>query len=239
MHIRALTSSLDPSPTTTIFGCNLGWNVPCHLIISLGPVLSISSNAEDDLLAGFFMIRPARTQNKMEATTVANKSVVALSCARCQQRKTKCDKADPCSACRRRGSPCIPVRRARLPRVCTGPASEGDVRQRIVRLEHLLRKLKPTRPLNEIDYKPQRGHVDVANEDSELDSPGADERLQAAMGDTDEQATRPHLWAAVDLEVSRHSAEVLRKQLINTAGPWHPRDSREHTGRKAQCHFSC
>lgn len=70
---------------------------------------------------------------------------VRLSCEMCRQRKIKCDKLSPCTNCQRFGTICIPVERARLPRGRTGrpvleraPDSDGELRDRVARIEQLL-----------------------------------------------------------------------------------------------------
>ena len=66
-----------------------------------------------------------------------------LSCEQCQQRKTKCDKAHPCGACRRASIVCTAVQRRRLPRGRTATAKGRNVelKGRIARLENLLSTL--------------------------------------------------------------------------------------------------
>jgi len=64
---------------------------------------------------------------------------VALSCLQCQRRKRKCDKNTPCQACSQAGIACTAVSRARLPRGRrAAQKGDGDLRQRVARLEELL-----------------------------------------------------------------------------------------------------
>ncbi|KUJ08351.1 uncharacterized protein LY89DRAFT_725234 [Mollisia scopiformis] len=66
------------------------------------------------------------------------KLVAKLSCGNCQRRKRKCDKESPCSACQQAGLICTPITRARLPRGRHVAQRDGDLRQRVARLEKLL-----------------------------------------------------------------------------------------------------
>ena len=64
---------------------------------------------------------------------------LSLSCLQCQTRKRKCDKKNPCQACRQAGIACTAISRARLPRGRHAvQRGGGDPRQRIARLEQLL-----------------------------------------------------------------------------------------------------
>ena len=63
---------------------------------------------------------------------------VTLTCVQCRQRKRKCDKKSPCSACIQAGSECTAVKRARLPRGRHATQNDSDLRQRVSRLERLL-----------------------------------------------------------------------------------------------------
>lgn len=65
---------------------------------------------------------------------------VKLSCEQCQQRKTRCDKEHPCGTCQRVGLKCTLVQRRRLPRGRTGIGigKDGDLKDRVARLESLL-----------------------------------------------------------------------------------------------------
>jgi len=65
------------------------------------------------------------------------KPKVNLSCLQCQQRKRKCDKSNPCQACRQAGLSCTAISRARLPRG-RHAQRDGDLRQRVARLEKLV-----------------------------------------------------------------------------------------------------
>lgn len=68
---------------------------------------------------------------------------VSLSCLQCQQRKRKCDKNSPCQACSQACITCTPISRARLPRGRHAiQQGNGDLRQRVARLEKLLSNQK-------------------------------------------------------------------------------------------------
>lgn len=82
------------------------------------------------------------------ATTHSRPSAprVRLTCEACRQRKTKCDKSNPCSGCQRLGLVCVSVERARLPRGRTQKTagrvgSDKDLSERVVRLEKLLQNV--------------------------------------------------------------------------------------------------
>jgi hypothetical protein len=67
---------------------------------------------------------------------------VRLSCVQCQQRKTRCDKLVPCTACTKTGLQCCVVHRTRLPR---GKSAKSRIKsisldERISRLEDLVRQ---------------------------------------------------------------------------------------------------
>lgn len=66
-----------------------------------------------------------------------------LSCQQCSQRKTKCDKGLPCSACQKAGLGCVAVNRQRLPRGRSGHTKRRDglLKARIDRLEALVAKI--------------------------------------------------------------------------------------------------
>lgn len=69
-------------------------------------------------------------------------AVPQLTCERCRERKTKCDKLEPCTNCASAGTVCVPIRRLRLPRGRHAqnrpdPVDE-DVKRRIRRLEALI-----------------------------------------------------------------------------------------------------
>lgn len=66
-----------------------------------------------------------------------------LSCTSCRHRKVKCDKAKPCSACRRSNSECIFPNRPFKPRGRQGgsKARNAEITQRLQRLEGLVGKL--------------------------------------------------------------------------------------------------
>ena len=72
-------------------------------------------------------------------SAVYERPKVSLSCLQCQQRKKKCDKNNPCQACRQAGLACAAISRARLPRGRhTIQRDSADLRQRVARLEKLL-----------------------------------------------------------------------------------------------------
>ncbi|KAF2428941.1 hypothetical protein EJ08DRAFT_718779 [Tothia fuscella] len=68
-----------------------------------------------------------------------------LSCTQCRQRKKKCDKNVPCSACTRAGLACNSVQRARLPRGRSGKAKYKNfqLEDRVARIEKLLKRAQP------------------------------------------------------------------------------------------------
>ena len=65
-----------------------------------------------------------------------------LSCTNCRQRKVKCDKSDPCAACKRAGVECIFPNRTRVPRGrrSVNQAKNAEITRRIRRLEGLIEK---------------------------------------------------------------------------------------------------
>ncbi len=66
-----------------------------------------------------------------------------LSCLSCRQRKVKCDKAKPCSACQRLNLDCVYPPRVRLPRGRQGgsKARNIEITRRLNRLEGLVERL--------------------------------------------------------------------------------------------------
>lgn len=66
-----------------------------------------------------------------------------LSCTSCRHRKVKCDKAKPCSACRRSNVECVFPNRPFKPRGRQGgsKARNAEITQRLQRLEGLVGKL--------------------------------------------------------------------------------------------------
>lgn len=71
-----------------------------------------------------------------------NPLVVKLSCDECRQRKTKCDKGSPCSACKHAGTNCTTVQRARHPRGRSGNTKKRTVLEtRVAQLEDLVKQL--------------------------------------------------------------------------------------------------
>ena len=63
-----------------------------------------------------------------------------LSCQQCKQRKIRCDKGAPCSACKNAGLNCHTVQRARLPRGKSAKARSQSkmLETRLARIESLL-----------------------------------------------------------------------------------------------------
>ena len=70
------------------------------------------------------------------------KQLKPLSCANCRQRKVKCDKSDPCAACKRAGVECVFPNRTRIPRGrrSVNQAKNAEISKRIRRLEGLIEK---------------------------------------------------------------------------------------------------
>ena len=66
-----------------------------------------------------------------------------LSCVSCRQRKVKCDKARPCSACQRSKVDCVFPPRLRLPRGRQGGCGTrtAEITRRLNRLEGLVERL--------------------------------------------------------------------------------------------------
>ena len=68
---------------------------------------------------------------------------VQLACLQCQQRKRKCNKTSPCSACQHSGITCTPVARTRLPRGRqVRRLDNSGLEERVKRLEKLLSSAK-------------------------------------------------------------------------------------------------
>lgn len=92
-------------------------------------------------------LRSAKAGKAPSQSNPDSKVSVRLTCELCRQRKVKCDKLDPCTNCRRIGTACVPVQRARLPRGKSGrhsargtPDEDETLRERVSRLEELVRK---------------------------------------------------------------------------------------------------
>ncbi len=68
-----------------------------------------------------------------------------LSCTRCRQRKIKCDKSNPCSACKRSGTNCVFPKRIRVPRGQQGGRHskfrDNELLRRIGKLEALVERM--------------------------------------------------------------------------------------------------
>lgn len=75
-------------------------------------------------------------------------SKIQSSCELCQRRKVRCDKANPCSTCRRAGVKCEVSARQRLPRGRNGGRRKGDtdLKARIAKLENLVLSLGDKTP---------------------------------------------------------------------------------------------
>ncbi len=75
----------------------------------------------------------------------------SLSCVSCRQRKVKCDKAQPCSACQRSNVDCVFLQRLRLPRGRQGGsrARTVEITRRLNRLEGLVERLGGENALTE------------------------------------------------------------------------------------------
>lgn len=71
--------------------------------------------------------------------------VKPLSCTNCRQRKIRCDKSNPCSACKRSGIGCVFPKRIRVRRVKQGNKSsksrDEELLRRIAKLEALVGKM--------------------------------------------------------------------------------------------------
>jgi hypothetical protein len=69
-----------------------------------------------------------------------------LSCTHCRQRKIKCDKSNPCSACKRSGTDCIFPKRIRVPRGQQGVRHskfrDNELLRRIGKLEALVERMR-------------------------------------------------------------------------------------------------
>ncbi|KAH8693660.1 fungal-specific transcription factor domain-containing protein [Talaromyces proteolyticus] len=68
-----------------------------------------------------------------------------LSCTHCRQRKIKCDKSNPCTACKRLGIDCVLPKRTRVPRGRQGrrnyKSRDDELLRRIRKLEVLVEKM--------------------------------------------------------------------------------------------------
>jgi hypothetical protein len=68
-----------------------------------------------------------------------------ISCTHCRQRKIKCDKSNPCSACKRSGTDCVFPKRIRVPRgrqgVRNSKSRDDELLRRIGKLEALVEKM--------------------------------------------------------------------------------------------------
>ncbi|KAH7408510.1 hypothetical protein DE146DRAFT_376540 [Phaeosphaeria sp. MPI-PUGE-AT-0046c] len=81
-----------------------------------------------------------------------------LACEQCRNRKVRCNKASPCSACRAAGLQCHTVQRARLPRGKSGKerAQNNKLEERVARIESLLARNAElsagVRPMTKYDH---------------------------------------------------------------------------------------
>ncbi|KAL5394973.1 hypothetical protein PMIN02_004531 [Paraphaeosphaeria minitans] len=81
-----------------------------------------------------------------------------LACQQCKQRKIRCDKGTPCSACSRSGLSCHVIQRARLPRGKTAKARSANINieTRIARIEQLLEEYNEKHALpTQIEAQPE------------------------------------------------------------------------------------
>ncbi|GAM35584.1 histone deacetylase [Talaromyces pinophilus] len=96
-----------------------------------------------------------------------NPLVVKLSCDECRQRKTKCDKGSPCSACKHAGTNCTTVQRARHPRGRSGNTKKKTVLEsRVAQLEDLVKQLG-----TQIERNNDNNGMDTSKSDSDQTIP--------------------------------------------------------------------
>lgn len=90
-----------------------------------------------------------------------NPLVAQLSCQQCHDRKKKCDKTAPCSACLRAAIPCTPVQRSRLPRGRSGNKKSGKsaLKDRVGRLEAIIGRAQESAPERHAFATDQRQQV--------------------------------------------------------------------------------
>ena len=102
-HIRILLISSAPH----ISARNLSENHKNEAITERSEQVTVKSH----------MLRPERDSAVVRKARNApsEKQKVVLSCEQCRQRKTRCDKSNPCGACQRSHLECHVVRRCRLP----------------------------------------------------------------------------------------------------------------------------
>lgn len=124
-----------------------------------------------------------------------------LNCKQCHNRKLRCDKQNPCSACRRAGIQCDLVQRARLPRGRSGKTKgTAALESRVVRLEALIHRYSSRSPLG----------------------PGSDDNIPTAHAGTPSRVTEngklgefiaSDFWGALSQEVAG-----LRETLEDSDG---------------------
>ena len=87
-----------------------------------------------------------------------------LSCTSCRQRKVKCDKSDPCAACKRAGVDCVFPNRTRVPRGrhSVNQAKNAEITRRIRRLEGLIEKFGTLAEEKGLNAPPRDGAVATA-----------------------------------------------------------------------------
>ncbi|RAO71190.1 uncharacterized protein BHQ10_007202 [Talaromyces amestolkiae] len=96
-----------------------------------------------------------------------NPLIVKLSCDECRQRKTKCDKGSPCSACKHAGTNCTTVQRARHPRGRSGNTKKKTVLEtRVAQLEDLVKQLG-----TQIERNNDNSAMDASKSDSDQTVP--------------------------------------------------------------------
>lgn len=130
---------------------------------------------------------------------------VNLSCIQCQQRKKKCDKGQPCQACKQNDLECVTVSRPRLPRGRHASAkSAADLKQRVARLESLLAAGDEKARSNGAAHKPVHNEIE----------------------------TRNTAWTAIGEEVIAETSLLLHTvDLIGLLGSRYPRALRCSTAR--------
>lgn len=91
-----------------------------------------------------------------------------LSCTNCRQRKIKCDKSNPCTACRRSGIDCVFPKRTRVPRERQGSRNyksrDDELLRRIGKLEVLVEKMGGDIHNPLISAEPSGRHITSSSE---------------------------------------------------------------------------
>ncbi|RAH79309.1 hypothetical protein BO86DRAFT_457926 [Aspergillus japonicus CBS 114.51] len=168
------------------------------------------------------------------------KPKVRLSCETCRQRKVKCDKLDPCTNCRRLGTRCVPVERARLPRGRSGKLASGrsnydpdaSLKNRVAKLEDIIRDLvrsgysfspRATTPVPDAptarDNLPSNNRFG-ASVDPRSDDDDDDDDDDGASGDSDGGEHTPDSYLG----------SAFWANLLNEVPQLHPND--EHSTRE-------